>query len=62
MENKTLQELIKFFYTVKRMRKAQKDYFKTRHYSHLDKAKRLEREVDKILKELDPRQNNIFDI
>ena len=47
MENKTLQELIKFFYTVKRMRKAQKDYFKTRHYSHLDKAKRLKEKLTK---------------
>jgi tetrahydromethanopterin S-methyltransferase subunit B len=44
------------------MRKAQKDYFMTRQVLHLEKAKKLEREVDKFIKSFDPRQNNIFDI
>ena len=35
-----------FFFAVKRMREAQKDYFKTRNPYHLDISKRLEKVID----------------
>lgn len=38
---------------VKAMRTAQKEYFKTKHFSALDKSRRLEREVDAALQKLE---------
>lgn len=40
-----------FYELVKRMRKAQKDYFRTRESAPLEDSKRLEREVDKAILE-----------
>jgi hypothetical protein len=40
-----------FIKVVKDMRSAQKEYFKTRNYIILENAKKLEREVDKLLEE-----------
>lgn len=40
-----------FYELVKRMRKAQKDYFRTRESVPLEDSKRLEREVDKAILE-----------
>ena len=37
---------------VRRMRTAQKDYFRTRHKSYLDYSKKLEKQVDTALDSL----------
>lgn len=46
-----------FIALVKRMRKAQRDYFRTRDRAVLDLAQRLERAVDEALSE----QGSLFD-
>jgi len=43
MEHKEFIEL------VKRMREAQKNYFRTRDYNYLSESKMLERQVDKLI-------------
>lgn len=40
-----------FYALVERMRQVQKDFFGERHANSLEAAKRLEREVDKSVKE-----------
>ena len=40
-----------FIDLVCRMRSAQKQYFRTRSYADLDESKKLEREVDKALRD-----------
>ncbi|MFA6934372.1 MAG: hypothetical protein WCR70_03805 [Sphaerochaetaceae bacterium] len=52
-EEKTLRALKDL---VKRMREAQKEYFRDRKGSDLEKSKRLEREVDKMLEEIEQGQ------
>ena len=42
-----------FIESVKALRKAQKEYFRTRSTASLTKAKRLEREVDDMLAQID---------
>lgn len=42
-----------FFEKVKRMREAQKDYFKTRSTRYLNESKRLEKEIDDEIKRVD---------
>lgn len=42
-----------FIESVKALRKAQKEYFRTRSTAGLTKAKRLEREVDDMLAQID---------
>lgn len=43
-----------FIDTVRRMRAAQKQYFKTKDYISLSEAKKLESAVDKMLKSIEP--------
>lgn len=43
-----------FVDVVRRMRAAQKQYFKTKDYASLCEAKKLEAEVDKMLKSIEP--------
>ena len=55
-----------FFFKVKEMREAQKEYFKYRMTSALQKSKRLEAEVDKEIKRAiqiknDKKQLELFD-
>jgi len=45
MEHKEFIEL------VKKMREAQKSYFRTRDYNYLSESKKLERQVDKLIEE-----------
>lgn len=45
---------------VKRMREAQKEYSRDRKGSDLEKSKRLEREVDKMLEEIEQGQRELF--
>lgn len=45
---------------VKRMREAQKECFRDRKGSDLEKSKRLEREVDKMLEEIEQGQRELF--
>lgn len=44
----TYEELLKL---VKRMREAQKKFFKTRNYDDLAEAKKAEKEIDKLIEE-----------
>ncbi len=44
---------------VRRMRAAQKDYFRTRHKSYLDYSRRLEKQVDAELRNDTP---NLFEV
>ena len=46
--------VVEFVDAVRRMRAAQKQYFKTKDYASLCEAKKLEANVDKILKSLEP--------
>lgn len=48
-----LQGRMKFFNTVKEMRKAQKTYFRTKTQQDLMEAKRWEMEVDRLIKKGD---------
>ncbi len=41
------------------MRKAQREYFKTRDMVALSQARNLEREVDKILKEIEQQKSSL---
>lgn len=41
-----------FFYTVARMRRAQRDYFKTRHPQDLRRARALEQTVDAVVNDV----------
>ncbi len=41
------------------MRKAQKEYFRTRDMVTLSQARNLEREVDKILKEIEQQKSSL---
>lgn len=43
-----------FVDTVRRMRAAQKQYFKLKDYTSLTEAKKLEAEVDKMLRSIEP--------
>ena len=43
-----------FVDTVRRMRAAQKQYFKLKDYISLTEAKKLEAEVDKMLRSIEP--------
>jgi len=45
---------VEFVDAVRRMRTAQKQYFKTKDYASLREAKKLESEVDKMLKSVEP--------
>lgn len=45
-----------FVSLVEKMRKAQKDYFKGRDRTDLDKSRQLERSVDKFITELSDNQ------
>lgn len=45
-----------FVMRVAEMRDAQRKYFKTRDYADLDKSKKLEREVDKMLADFASKQ------
>lgn len=49
-----------FFYKVKDMRDAQKEYFKTRDRVSLAKSKELERKVDNMLSNLAPNKPGLF--
>lgn len=49
-EDMTEQEAKQFVNLVENMRKAQKEYFRGRTGRDLDRAKKLESEVDKIIK------------
>lgn len=42
---------IEFLKTVKDMRDAQKEYFKTRSFSALEKSRHLEKRVDQMIKD-----------
>ena len=44
-----LAEAHRFMDTVKKMRNAQKMYFRTREKTYLEESKRLEREVDRMI-------------
>lgn len=44
-----LAEAHRFMDTVKKMRNAQKMYFRTREKTYLEESKRLEREVDRLI-------------
>lgn len=48
-----MNELTKLVKLVKSMRVAQNEYFKHKSYASLDKAKRLEREVDHEIKKFE---------
>ena len=54
-----------FINIVKEMRKAQKEYFKTRSQASLTKSKELEKTVDKLLAEREnrnkPQQGSLFE-
>ena len=49
---------------VKEMREAQNEFFRTKQYSTLDRARSLEREVDRLIKEVlsygEPVTGNLF--
>lgn len=51
----------KFVELVKKMRKAQRDYFATRDRCILDDSKRLERQVDKVIVNNEVGQDDLFD-
>lgn len=42
---------VEFYKLVEDMRKAQKNYFRTKNANYLEEAKNLERSVDKAIKE-----------
>lgn len=44
-----LAEAHRFMDTVKKMRNAQKMYFRTREKTYLEESKKLEREVDRLI-------------
>lgn len=48
-----------FIDLVCRMRSAQKQYFRTRSLADLDESKRLERDVDKALREISSPSNQM---
>ena len=54
-----------FINIVKEMRKAQKEYFRTRSQASLTKSKELEKTVDKLLAEREnrnkPQQGSLFE-
>lgn len=45
---------------VEQMRHEQKEYFRTRSAQSLEESKRLEKEVDKALRELADKQERMF--
>lgn len=49
-----MEEFVKM---VRKMRAAQKDYFRTRHPGYLELSRKLEKEVDEKLEQL---ENKIF--
>lgn len=60
------EDYIEFVRLVYRMRKMQKQYFKTRNTTDLKSSKTIEKEVDKRIAEIsseyfDTRQTSIFD-
>jgi hypothetical protein len=48
-----------FLIKVKELRKAQKTYFRTRNFNDLNKAKRLEKEVDEMIEKLENPQQSL---
>lgn len=50
----------RFVSTVSEMRNAQKEYFKTRSPDWLNRSKSLEREVDKMIHDLNDPQGDLF--
>lgn len=50
-----------FINLVEEMRSAQKEYFRTRSTTSLNRSKQLEREVDTKIKELSNKQTNLFE-
>jgi|LUMF01.1.fsa_nt_gb hypothetical protein len=46
---------------VREMRAAQKEYFRERSPQWLNQSKQLERQVDRMLSDLENRQKNLFD-
>lgn len=54
MEQEDGMNVVDFVASVRRMRAAQKQYFKTKDYASLCEAKKLEAEVDKMLKSVEP--------
>ena len=42
-----------FIQTVKKMRRAQKDFFKSKSYTVLQESKKLEHQVDMMIQEFD---------
>lgn len=50
-----------FITLVEEMRSAQKEYFRTRSATSLNRSKQLEREVDTKIKELSNKQTNLFE-
>ena len=45
----------------RKMRDAQKAFFSTHHQEHLQESKKYERLVDKLIKDIDSGQGNLFD-
>ena len=49
-----------FFDTVKDMRAAQREYFRTRDFTALGISKELERKVDKLIEQHESKQQELF--
>ena len=58
LKNSNMEE---FIILVEEMRSAQKEYFRTRSATSLNRSKQLEREVDTKIKELSNKQTNLFE-
>ena len=54
------KELLDFAQLVADMRQAQKEYFRTKLFSNLEKSKRTEAKVDKALEEIFGGQQKLF--
>lgn len=53
MPDETRTEWQKFLSAVKNMRRAQKEYFRTRSWNKLSESKELEKSVDEMVKRID---------